>query len=362
MNIHEKHWRTIWVKKDNPEVIQIIDQRFLPHELVVEDLKTVEDVVAAIQEMHVRGAPLIGVAAAYGMYLGALHAPSGFKKHMAHIAERLKTARPTAVNLSQTVALQWKAVESCATVRELIAAMLKTATRLAEEDIAACKQIGNHGLKIIQEIYAKKRTVNILTHCNAGWLACVDYGTATAPIYAAGDHGINLHVYVDETRPRNQGARLTAWELGMHGIPHTLITDSMAGHLMQRGFVDMIIVGSDRITRNGDVVNKIGTYMLALAAHDNHVPFYAAFPSTTIDWQTKDSDAICIEQRSEDEVLYVEGMDKGKIRRVLVPPSETHAINYAFDVTPARLITGFITERGVCAHNRLSELYPEHTP
>ena len=371
MNINGQHYTTIWLKQGDETIVQSIDQRSLPHRFSIEYLKTVDDVARAIKEMHVRGAPLIGVTAAYGMYLAALHAPNdSFRAYMNKAAQKLIATRPTAINLSRAVQRQQKVILNCYSQKEMVRRTCKTAGQMAQEEIEACRCIGFHGLHLIQEISMaiknkksmKRKTVNILTHCNAGWLACIDYGTATAPIYAAFDKGISLHVWVDETRPRNQGARLTAWELGQHGVPHTVITDTMAGHLMQRGMVDMVIVGTDRTTSQGDVINKIGTYMLAVAAQDNTVPFYVALPSSSLDWTTEDAGKeILIEQRSENEVKYIEGLCEGTIKQVLVPPVQSRAVNYAFDITPARLITALITERGICSPNKKSliELYPE---
>ena len=354
MKINGKHYRTIWLKEDDAAVVQIIDQRWLPHEFVIEDLRCVDDFAKAIAEMHLRGAPLIGSAAAFGMYSAALKAPADgtFDDFLNRSAIQLKTTRPTAVNLAYALDRVLKTLECGKSKPEKIALALKTAQAITEESVGHCKKIGEFGLKILEKISAKKNgeTVNILTHCNAGWLACIDFGTATAPIYAAFEAGINLHVWVDETRPRNQGARLTAFELGEQGIPHTIITDNAGGHLMQRGMVDLVLVGSDRTTSRGDVGNKIGTYLKALAAHDNGVPFYAALPSSSFDWSIRDGlKEIPIEQRGEEEVKYIQGHEKGRLQKVLLTPKQSPAANYAFDVTPARLVTGLITERGICA-------------
>jgi methylthioribose-1-phosphate isomerase len=283
---------------------------------------------------------------------------------MKDAGEILKATRPTAVNLAWAVDKQFKAIQSCQSIQDKINITLETANIIANEDAEHCNRIGEHGLKIIEAISKKKKgeTVNILTHCNAGWLAFVDYGSATAPIYAAHAKGINLHVWVDETRPRNQGASLTAWELGQQGIPHTIIADNTGGHLMQHGMVDMIIVGSDRTTYTGDVANKIGTYLKALAAKDNNIPFYVALPSSSIDWQMNDGiKEMIIEERNGDEVKYIEGLCDGEIKKVLLTPENSNAANYGFDVTPARLITGIITERGICEANKNSilNLFPE---
>ncbi|MFH1848645.1 MAG: S-methyl-5-thioribose-1-phosphate isomerase [archaeon] len=355
MNIGGKHYRTIWLDG----VVKAIDQRNLPHEFVIEDISTVEEMATAIKDMHVRGAGLIGAAAGYGMYLAAKEAENPDK--LKRLADLLKATRPTAVNLSWAVDRQMAAISAGFENRVGIAE--RVAAEIADEDAAFCRRIGGHGVKIIEEIASKKKgTVNILTHCNAGWLAFVDYGSATAPIYAAFDKGTDIHVWVDETRPRNQGARLTAWELGQHGVPHTVIADNAGGHLMQHGMVDMVIVGSDRTTRCGDVANKIGTYLKALAAGDNNVPFYAALPSSTIDWSMRDGvKEIPIEERGGAEVRYIQGLSEGRITTVLLTPARSMAANYAFDVTPARLVTGIITERGICraSEEGILGLYPE---
>lgn len=352
MNVGGKHYRTIWVKEGDRKTIQIIDQRKLPHEFVMEDLKTLDDAAIAIKGMHVRGAGLIGAAAGYGMYLAALEAQEkGFDDFMRKAGERLKATRPTAINLPWAVERQLAATRKGKTAEEKTGIAFETANKIADEDAEFCRRIGEHGLKIIEEMSRKKKgkTVNILTHCNAGWLAFVDYGSATAPIYAAFDKGIDIHVWVDETRPWNQGARLTAWELGGHGVPHTVIPDNTGGHLMQHGMVDMVIVGSDRTTRAGDVANKIGTYLKALAAKDNDIPFYVALPSSTFDWKIRDGvKEIQIERRGPEEVKYAEGLCEGSVKKVLITPEKSPAANYAFDVTPARLVTALITERGIC--------------
>ncbi len=362
MNVNGIPYRTIWVKKDDARTVQVIDQRWLPHRFVVEDLKTLDDVVVAIKEMHVRGAPLIGVAAAFGICLAILKGSSD--KDLKEAAAQLKATRPTAVNLSWALEKELDAIHQCHLTEQKAEVALQTAQMIADEDVETCKAIGKHGLNIIKEICKKKKAnkINILTHCNAGWLACVDWGTATSPIYQAFNEGIEVHVWVDETRPRNQGASLTAWELAQHGVPHTVIADNSAGHLMQRGKVDLVIVGSDRTTVTGDVANKIGTYSVALAAKDNAVPFYVALPSTTIDWALTDGvKQIPIEERSPREVTHIRGLVEGEIKEVLLTPAQTPAINYAFDVTPRRLVTGLITERGVSPASRegLLALFPE---
>lgn len=356
MNINGQHYRTIWLKEGDSSVIQIIDQRSLPHELVIEDLKTVEDCAKAIKEMHVRGAPLIGATAGFGMYLACLEAEKkGLKEsYLEESAQLLQATRPTAVDLFHALS-RMKAIfktEKSSAARTQLA--LAEAKKITEESVVFCQQIGAHGLALIEACSKKKKgkPVNILTHCNAGWLACVDHGTATAPIYAAFDKGIEVHVWVDETRPRNQGARLTAFELLQHGVPHTVIADNTGGHLMQHGLVDMVIVGSDRTTVTGDVANKIGTYLKALAAKDNGVPFYVALPSSSFDWNIRDGlQGIPIEQRSGEEVKFIQGLEDGVLKNVLLTPADSPAANYGFDVTPARLVSALITERGVCGAN-----------
>lgn len=366
MNVDGKHYRTIWLSESNPSIVQIIDQRHLPHQFVIEDLTTVDEVARAIQEMHVRGAGLIGATAGYGMYIAALQAPhEKFMDHLVAAGEQLKATRPTAVNLAWAVERQLDAIRNVnGDIEAKIQTALETAKTIADEDADFCRRIGEHGVTLIKEISERKngKPVNILTHCNAGWLAFVDYGSATAPMYAAHDRGIPIHIWVDETRPRNQGARLTAWELGQHGIPHTVIADNVGGHLMQHGLVDLVIVGSDRTTYTGDVGNKIGTYLKALAAHDNGVPFYTALPSSTFDWTMRDGvHEVPIEQRDGTEVRLIQGLHEGEIKQVLLTPADSPAANYAFDVTPARLVTGLITERGICAASEdgVLGLYPE---
>jgi methylthioribose-1-phosphate isomerase len=361
VKVGDRHYRTIWPNADGRSV-DVIDQRWLPHEFRVETIGTADGLAAAIREMWVRGAPLIGVAAAYGMALQAVADASDAALAEAH-AKLLKT-RPTAVNLRWGLDDMQRTL-SALPVAEREAAAWRRAAELADEDVEINLGIGRNGLALIEQIAARKKPgerVNILTHCNAGWLATVDYGTATAPIYLACERGIPLHVYVDETRPRNQGAQLTAWELVSHGVPHTLVVDNAGGHMMQHGMVDMVIVGTDRTTASGDVCNKIGTYLKALAAHDNGVPFYVALPSPTIDWSVGDGlKEIPIEQRSGDEVSYVQGRTAaGEVTQVRISPDGTDAANFAFDVTPARLVSGLITERGICAASRegLRKLFP----
>ena len=358
-------FRTIWFD-DAQGVVQIIDQRWLPHEFVIEDIGTVKQMAKAIREMHVRGAGLIGAAAGFGMYLASIEAgASGWcDGTLARAAEMLIATRPTAVNLAWAVERQLSGIRAVEGASEKIAVALAMALRIADEDVENCRRIGTHGLELIRRIAKKKRgaPVNVLTHCNAGWLAFVDHGSATAPIYAAHDAGIAVHVWVDETRPRNQGAKLTAWELGEHGVPHTVIADNAGGHLMQHALVDLVIVGTDRTTRTGDVANKIGTYLKALAARDNGVPFYVALPSSSFDWTLRDGvNEIPIEERGADEVRHADGWHDGRMVEVRITPEASAAANYGFDVTPARLVTRLITERGICAADEASilALFPE---
>jgi len=366
MNVNGRHYRTIWLKEDDPSAVQVINQRKLPHAFEILDLRTVEAFRAAIRDMTVRGAGLIGATAGYGMYIAALTAPEkGFREFIGQAARILASTRPTAANLAWAVNRQLDATRACATRHSAIAAALETARAIADEDAESCRRIGVFGEALLAAIAEKKRgeTLHILTHCNAGWLAFVDYGSATAPIYAAFDAGIPLHVWVDETRPRNQGASLTAWELGQHGVPHDLIADNAGGHLMQHGLVDLVITGADRVTRNGDAANKIGTYLKALAARDNAVPFYVALPSSTFDFELTDGVRdIPIEERDDDEVRSVTGRtDDGRIETVRICPDSTPARNWGFDVTPARLITRLICERGFCEASEagILGLFPE---
>ncbi|CAN7339101.1 S-methyl-5-thioribose-1-phosphate isomerase [Mesorhizobium caraganae] len=362
MNVGERHYRTIWLSDDKRSV-EIIDQRWLPHEFRIETIDTVDGIATAIRDMWVRGAPLIGVTAAYGVAIQMADDPSDAA--LGAVWETLHKTRPTAINLRWALDEMRRSLMPIAPEQRAEAAY-RRAAEIADEDVGLNRAIGENGLKIIKEIAARKKPgepVNILTHCNAGWLATVDYGTATSPIYLAVEAGIPVHVYVDETRPRNQGAQLTAWEMAGHGVPHTLIVDNAGGHLMQHGEVDMVIVGTDRTTANGDVCNKIGTYLKALAAADNDVPFYVALPSPTIDWTVGNGLAeIPIEERSGDEVSLVWGKTAdGRIAQVRVSPEATPAANPAFDVTPARLVTGLITERGVAKASRegLKAMFPE---
>jgi len=350
-------FRTIWTTADN--YVEVIDQRMLPHQFVVVKLLSYSDAVIAIKNMTVRGAPLIGATAAYGIYLAARECieKNLNASFMDQAFEDMAKSRPTAVNLFWALnRMKLKLKDSL----DLIADAWEEAQAIVEEDIETCRMIGVHGLPLIEAISAKKpgERVNILTHCNAGMLGCVEWGTVTSPIYQAKQKGIDVHVYVDETRPRNQGANLTSYELTRHDIPHTLIVDNAGGHLMQHGMVDLVIVGTDRTTRKGDVANKIGTYLKALAAYDNQIPFYVALPSTTLDLKIKDGlSEIPIEERDQNEVKYVIGKNSsGKIESVLICPETTQAVNHGFDVTPARLVTGLITERGLCAPNEVAIL------
>ncbi len=368
MLINNQPCHTIWLHRENQMEVQIIDQRFLPHRVVIQTLTQWQHCAQAIAEMWVRGAPLIGVTAAYGLYLAALEMPEDVdlgSAYMKAVAEGLLQTRPTAVNLRWAIEKQLLAMETADNKADKVALALKTAGSIADEDVETCRLIGKHGLPLLQEIANRKpkgEPVNILTHCNAGWLATVDWGTATSPIYQAAMSGIPVHVWVSETRPRNQGANLTAYELAENNIPYTVVVDNCCGHLLQNGMIDLCIVGTDRTARNGDVANKIGTYLKALAAFDNNVPFYVALPANTIDWNIYDGvSEIPIEQRSPDEVKYVGGICEGVFKEVLIMPAGSRAANYAFDVTPARLISGLITERGVCkaSEQGLLDLFPE---
>lgn len=359
MKIQGKPYRTIWPTPDG-KAVEVIDQTKLPHRFETRRISTMAEAASAIRTMIVRGAPLIGATAAYGLALALREDPSDDGLDKAH--DELFATRPTAVNL------RWALKRICDAARnrprgDRADMAWREAAAICDEDVEICRSIGEHGLKLLREIAKGKsgEAVNVLTHCNAGWLACVDWGTALAPLYMAHDQGIPLHVWVDETRPRNQGASLTAFELGSHGVPHAVIADNAGGHLMQAGRVDLAIVGTDRVTRNGDVANKIGTYLKALAAKDNEVPFYVALPSTTIDWTLASGDLIPIEERTPSEVTHITGrLADGAIATVEVTPAGSAAANPAFDVTPARLVTGFITERGICAANEagLRSLFP----
>jgi methylthioribose-1-phosphate isomerase len=360
MKINGKHYRSVWPVGE--DAFGIIDQTKLPHELVTLTLRDVESAAHAIKSMQTRGAPLIGAVGAYGLALAVREDASD--EHIQKMVEMLAETRPTAINLKWAL---WRMRGALLNhPREKRAALAwKEAALIADEDVAMSEAIGQNGLKIIRELADKKKgeRLNILTHCNAGWLATVDWGTALAPIYKAFDAGLDIHVWVDETRPRNQGASLTAWELNQHGVPHTVIVDNVGGHLMQHGQVDMCIVGTDRVTTNGDVCNKIGTYLKALAAKDNNVPFYVALPSPTIDWTMKSGMDIPIEERDGTEVTVMTGRTKeGQVVDVTITPEGSPAANFGFDVTPARLITGLVTERGVCAADEagLKLLFPGH--
>jgi methylthioribose-1-phosphate isomerase len=352
MNVNGTPMRTIWVEPDG-STVGIIDQTQLPHRFATVRLTSLDDAARAIRTMQVRGAPLIGAAAAYGVCL-ALKADAS-DEALERACATLMATRPTAINLKWALDEMVKAVRNRPR-QERVAAAYRRAAEICDEDVAINRAIGRHGLALIEAIAARKKSgerVNVLTHCNAGWLATVDVGTATGPIYTAHDKGVPLHVWVDETRPRNQGAALTAWELGQHGVPHTVIPDNTGGHLMQHGLVDIAIVGTDRVTANGDVCNKIGTYLKALAAKDNGVPFYVALPSPTIDFSVEDGSDIPIEERGADEVTMIAGKTAdGRIETVRIVPEGSPVANYGFDVTPARLVTGLITERGVLAASR----------
>ena len=344
MKIKGKPYRTIWYENN---VVKIIDQTRLPHQFIIKDLRTIKDAIKAIKTMEVRGAPLIGGTAAYGIVLAIQENKSlNFIKKS---AEELVSSRPTAINLQWAVHRMSNKLSFVKT-DELFNVALDEAKEICNEDVKFCEKIGLNGLKIIEEIYNKKKsTVNILTHCNAGWLATIDWGTATSPIYHAHKKGIPIHVWVDETRPRNQGANLTSYELNEEKIPNTIIADNTGGILMQRGEVDMCIVGTDRTLSTGDVCNKIGTYLKALAAYDNNVPFYVALPSSTIDWDIKDFKDIPIEERNSEELSYIEGKDdKNNLKKVLIYPENSKSMNLAFDITPAKYVTGLITEKGLC--------------
>jgi methylthioribose-1-phosphate isomerase len=358
MEVNGKHYRTIWVNPKNEKVIQIINQEYLPHKFVIEDLTSSEEVIRAIKEMHVRGAGLIGAATGYGMYLASLEtSKKDLYSHLFETGKKLKSTRPTAISISLAVERQMKCGEKSSSERGN--SFLATANKIADEDAEDCRKIGDYGLKIIKKIGNEKKgkKINILTHCNAGWLAFVDYGSALSPVYNAFNEHLPVHVWVDMTSPWNQGAKLTAWELEQQKVPYTIISDNTGGHLMQKGLVDLVLVGADRITRTGDVANKIGTYLKALSAKDNNIPFYVAAPYSTFDWKISKGKDIPIEERSPDEVKYTNGLtDKGTIERILLTPEYSNALNYGFDITPSRLITGIITEKGICKADKKSIL------
>ncbi len=366
MQVNAKNYHTIWVHSENKQIVRVIDQRKLPFEFEVVDLYTAADAFEAIRNMTVRGAPLIGVTGAYGIYLGLIGATDlNWRTELLTFAEYLKSARPTAVNLAILIDEMVELLSVCSSRELAYDRALEEADRMKLREIAWSEAIGDFGCELIAEISKRKddKPVNILTHCNAGWLACIDWGTATAPMYKAFQKQIPIHVWVDETRPRNQGARLTAWELSQEGIPHTVIPDNAGGHLMQHGLVDLCIVGSDRTTSTGDVANKIGTYLKALAAYDNKIPFYVALPSSSIDFTMKDGiKEIPIEQRDTDEVCWMEGqLENGKIGKVRIINEKSPVTNFGFDVTPAKYVTALITERGICKANEedILNLFPE---
>lgn len=365
MLVNGKPYRTIWLKENDSEVLCLIDQRELPHRFIIRELTGPDECITAIKDMWVRGAPLIGITAAYGMYLYALKA---FKQHktvedVKEFSMRLKSARPTAVNLQWAVDYQLELLEESTDLGDLAGKMKVQADKMTEDDVNNSINIGKNGLTIIQELAEKKGgPLNIMTHCNAGWFATVDYGTATAPVYLAHRKGIPVHVWVSETRPRNQGFNITAFEMVHEKVPHTIIVDNAAGYLMQKGEIDLCIVGSDRTTGHGDVVNKIGTYLKALSAFHNKVPFYVAVPSSSIDWEVENPfTGIKIEERGEEEVKYMQGKFENGINKILIAPEESPSGNPAFDITPSQFVTGLITERGVAdaSLEGLSRLFPE---
>jgi methylthioribose-1-phosphate isomerase len=367
MLVNGKQYQTIWPDENDQGAIRYINQQYLPFRFIVEELHSSEDAFLAIREMKVRGAPLIGVTAAFGIYLAARESKNLVhpKEHIISFADKILKARPTAVNLEKAITCQLNAISKVEDPDDLIHITLRTSLEIMEEEKENCRKIGLNGLPLIKEIADRKsgNPVNILTHCNAGWLACIDYGTATAPIYFAHDKGIPVHVWVDETRPRNQGSRLTAWELKQHGVPHTVIVDNAGGYLMQSGLVDIVIVGSDRTTKTGFVANKIGTYLKALAAYDNQIPFYVALPSSSIDPKINDPlKEIRIEQRDESEVRFIETWSGERLQKIPIMETDCPVSNYGFDITPPRFITGLITEKGICkaSEKGISGLFPEY--
>ena len=366
MLVNGKPYQTIWIDENDPCAIRFINQQYLPFRFIIDELHTSKDSYIAIHEMKVRGAPLIGVTAAFGIYLSAIESKKTAhpKEYVLSFAARLSKARPTAVNLENAINRQLNAIRTVEDPEYLVRITLGISLKIMEEEKENCRQIGLNGLPLIEKISDSKHheAVNILTHCNAGWLACIDYGTATAPVYFAHDKGIPVHVWIDETRPRNQGSRLTAWEMRQHGVPHTVIVDNAGGHLMQSGSVDIVIVGSDRTTKTGFVTNKIGTYLKALSAYDNHIPFYVALPSSSIDPKIRDPyKDIPIEQRDDNEVRFIEGWTGKKIQQVQLLENESPVSNWGFDITPPRLITGLITEKGICqaSEKGISSLFPD---
>jgi methylthioribose-1-phosphate isomerase len=353
MIIDGKNYRSIWLDEDYKDKVMVIDQEKLPFSFEIKELRSVEDVFNAIKDMTIRGAPLIGAAGAFGIYLATLEIThtTNYLSHLNNAADYLISSRPTAVNLSWAVNNVMNHLSGISDRKLLTETALHAALEVCRIETDNCRKIGEYGLNIISNISRKKigATVNILTHCNAGWLACIDYGTVTAPIYFAHEKGIPLHIWVDETRPRNQGARLTAWELGKQGVPYTIITDNSGGYLMQKGMVDAVFTGCDRATSTGDIANKIGTYLKAAAAFDNNIPFYSLLPSSSIDFSLNDGlKEIAVEERDQEEVLSVTGLADGVIKSVRICPEDARAGNWGFDITPARMITGLITERGVC--------------
>ena len=366
MLIDGKNYQSIWIDENKRDVVKVIDQQKLPFFFEIKELSSVEDVYNAIKDMTVRGAPLIGAAGAFGMYLATLEitAHTNIQSHLRNAAGYLISCRPTAVNLSWAVNRVMERLSSISGRESLSETALSCALEICDLERENCRKVGENGLRLISEISKKKDglPVNILTHCNAGWLACIDFGTATAPVYLAREKGIPVHVWVDETRPLNQGSRLTAWELGKAGVPYTIITDNAGGHLMQKGMVDIVFAGCDRATRKGDVANKIGTYLKALAAFDNNIPFYALLPSSSIDFSIIDGKMeIAIEERDPEEVRSVSGYSDGSVRKVRICPDDAAAGNWGFDITPARLITGLITEKGICKaeEQSIKELFSE---
>jgi methylthioribose-1-phosphate isomerase len=366
MQVGNKNYQSIWLDESDPSLVRVIDQQKLPFSFEICELRSVEDVYTAIKDMTVRGAPLIGAAGAFAIYLATLemNPATDPRHHLDNAARYIVSSRPTAVNLAWAVNHAMEKINGRSPGKPLPEVALEAAREICDTEVENCKKIGLHGLPIIEEICRKKNgaPVNILTHCNAGWLACIDYGTITAPIYFAHDKDIPVHVWVDETRPRNQGARLTAWELGQAGIPHTLIVDNTGGHLMQHGMVDVVFVGCDRATSRGDVANKIGTYLKALAAYDNNIPFYSLLPSSSIDFSIADGIAeIPVEERDPEEVTAISGISGKDVMAVRICPEKTPAVNYGFDVTPAKFITGLITEKGICRaeEEEIKKLYSD---